>query len=153
MMNKSKDFYGDGLLKKQKPCAFLNKFEPSGNFGDAILCPKTNNNCFEKYIMIPAIHRGIKPLIIIAMFFMAYGMFGKAIGHIGYSLAVKGYFSGLHTGFLNFVLSFSCWENSLEVKECAARYQGRLKSPGAFQAKTPADLSAGVLFVCGNSET
>ncbi len=53
-----------------------------------------------------AIYKGIKPLMIIAMFFVAYGMFGNCVGHIGYSLAVKGYFSGFYTSFLNFILSF-----------------------------------------------
>jgi hypothetical protein len=53
-----------------------------------------------------AIFKGIKPLMVIAMFFISYGMLGNCIGHIAYSLAVGGYFSGLYTSFLNFFLSF-----------------------------------------------
>jgi hypothetical protein len=52
-----------------------------------------------------AIYKGFKPLMIIAMFFISYGMLGNCIGHIGYSIAAKGYFSGLYTSFLNFPLS------------------------------------------------
>lgn len=52
-----------------------------------------------------AIYKGFKPLMIIAMFFIAYGMLGNCIGHIWYSIAVKGYFPGLYTSFLNLPLS------------------------------------------------
>jgi hypothetical protein len=52
-----------------------------------------------------AIFKGFKPLMIIAMFFIAYGMLGNCIGHISYSIAAKGYFSGLYTSFLNLPLS------------------------------------------------
>jgi hypothetical protein len=74
-----------------------------------------NHNLFTSFNMISyfmflvggyAIYKGIKPLMIIAMFFISYGMFGNCIGHISYSLVVKGYFSGFYTSFLNFVLSF-----------------------------------------------
>ncbi len=52
-----------------------------------------------------AIYKGIKPLMMLAMFFIAYGMLGNCIGHIGFAIAVKGYFSGLYTSFPNFFLS------------------------------------------------
>jgi hypothetical protein len=33
-------------------------------------------------------------------------MFGNYVGHIGFSIAAGGYFSGLYTCFFNFILSF-----------------------------------------------
>lgn len=73
-----------------------------------------NHNLFVSFNMIAyflfliggyAIYKGIKPLMMLAMFFIAYGMLGNCIGHIGFALAVKGCFSGLYTSFLNFSLS------------------------------------------------
>jgi hypothetical protein len=73
-----------------------------------------NHNFFTSFNMISyfmfllggyGIYKGIKPLMMIAMFFVSYGMFGNCIGHVSYSIAVNGYFSGLYTSFLNFVLS------------------------------------------------
>jgi len=52
-----------------------------------------------------AIYKGFKPLMIFAMFFIAYGMIGNCIGHISFAIMVKGYFSGLYSSFLNFFLS------------------------------------------------
>lgn len=66
-----------------------------------------------------AIYKGIKPLMMFAMFFIAYGMLGNCIGHIAFSVAVHGYFSGLYTSFLNFFLSViilrKLWKTRLHV--------------------------------------
>jgi hypothetical protein len=65
-------------------------------------------NMFAYFLfMIGAIgfYKNIKPLMFIGMFFIVYGMFGNAIGHIAYCTMVKGYFPGIFTCFLNFLLT------------------------------------------------
>lgn len=47
-----------------------------------------------------AIYRGVKPLMFIALFFIACGIVGNAIGHLCFSIAVGGYFPGLWTSLL-----------------------------------------------------
>jgi hypothetical protein len=49
--------------------------------------------------------KNIKPLQFVAMFFIVYGMFGNAVGHIVYCIMAKGYFPGIYTSLLNLLLT------------------------------------------------
>ncbi|PUZ27663.1 Protein of unknown function with HXXEE motif-containing protein [Chitinophaga costaii] len=46
-------------------------------------------------------YKGIRPLMFLGLFFIVYGMVGNAIGHIGFCIAVGGYFPGIYTCFFN----------------------------------------------------
>ncbi len=45
-----------------------------------------------------------KPLSFIALFFVAYGVIGNAVAHVIFAFVVQGYFSGLYTSLLYWVL-------------------------------------------------
>ncbi len=51
-----------------------------------------------------AIYWKQKPLTLIALFFVSYGVVGNAIAHPVFAIVSKGYFSGLHTSFIYLLL-------------------------------------------------
>jgi Protein of unknown function with HXXEE motif len=48
--------------------------------------------------------RGIQPLFIPALFFVTYGMIGNAIMHVVFCIMVGGYFPGIYTSLLYWLL-------------------------------------------------
>jgi len=83
-------------------------------FGPLFGGKEYNHNLFVDFNMFAyflfllgavGLYRNIKPLMFIGMFFIVYGMFGNAIGHITYCVMVRGYFPGIVTCFFNFLLT------------------------------------------------
>jgi len=52
-----------------------------------------------------AIYWKIKPLTLIALFFVSYGVLGNAIAHLAFAIVSQGYFSGLYTSFAYWILA------------------------------------------------
>jgi Protein of unknown function with HXXEE motif len=52
-----------------------------------------------------AIYWKFKPLTLIALFFVSYGVLGNAIAHLVFAIVAKGYFPGLYTSLLYWILA------------------------------------------------
>jgi hypothetical protein len=58
-----------------------------------------------------------KILQFFAMFFIVYGMFGNAIGHVVFCIKTGGYFPGIYTSFLNLALTPFIVKKLYDLKE------------------------------------
>lgn len=76
--------------------------------------PPYSHNLFVSFNMIAyamfilgglAIFWKFKPLTLIALFFVSYGVLGNAIAHTVFSIVEGGYFSGLYTSLLYWILA------------------------------------------------
>lgn len=50
------------------------------------------------------IYKRIKPPMIIPIFFVMYGIIGNAIAHVIFCIAVKGYFPGIYTALIYWII-------------------------------------------------